>query len=56
MNNSQKLNMAFNKIINDTKYNYDEKIDASLIDNYFKDNFKNTIYYNKTNILLGIFL
>lgn len=51
MNNSQKLNMAFNKIINDKKYNYDEKIDANQLEEYFKNNFKDMIYYNNENIL-----
>lgn len=51
INNTQKLSLAFNKLINDKEYLYDEKIDASLIDDYFKNNFVNTIYYNKQDII-----
>ena len=49
--NEIKLNMSFSKVLKDTNYKYDDKIDATLLDSYFKDNFKDKIYFNKKDIL-----
>ena len=47
--NELKLNMSLNKIIKD--YKFLDTIDATLLNNYFNDSFKDTIYYNKEDIL-----